>query len=38
MEMLTSRIPDFKIVADIFNGMVAEHREDTAHIEDTRKT
>ena len=35
---LASKIPDFKEIVDIFNGMVAQHNEDTADIEDTRKT
>ena len=38
METLASKIPDFKEIVDIFNGMVAQHKEDTANIEDTRKT
>ena len=38
METLASKIPDFKEIVDIFNGMIAQHNEDTAHIEDTRKT
>ena len=38
VETLASKIPDFKELVDIFNGMVAQHEEDTAHIEDTRKT
>ena len=38
VETLASKIPDFKEIVDIFNGMVAQHNEDTAHIEDTRKT
>ena len=35
---LVTKIPDFKDIVDIFNGMIAQHNEDTAHIEDTRKT
>ena len=38
MERLTSKIPDFKELANIFNGMVEQHNQDTAHIEDTKKT
>ena len=38
VETLASKIPDFKELVDIFNGMVTQHKEDTAHIEDTRKT
>ena len=38
MDKLTNKIPDFKELVDIFNGMIAQHNEDTAHIEDTRKT
>ena len=38
MDTLASKIPDFKEIVDIFNGMIAQHNEDTAHIEDTRKT
>jgi len=38
MDTLASKIPDFKEIVDIFNGIIAQHNEDTAHIEDTRKT
>ena len=38
VETLASKIPDFKELVEIFNGMVAQHNEDTAAIEDTRKT
>ena len=38
IETLATKIPDFKEIVDIFNGMIAQHQEDTAHIEDTRKT
>ena len=34
----SSKIPDFHEIIDIFNHMVEQHGEDTAHIEDTRKT
>ena len=38
MERLTSKIPDFKELADIFNAMVEQHNQDTVHIEDNQKT
>ena len=38
MDKLANKIPDFKEIVDIFNGMIAQHNEDTAHIEDTQKT
>ena len=31
-------IPDFQEIAEIFNGMRAQHQEDTAHVEDQTKT
>ena len=31
-------IPDFREIVEIFKGMLAQHTEDTAHIEDTTKT
>ena len=31
-------IPDFQEIAEIFSGMVAQHQEDTAHVEDQTKT
>ena len=38
MEKLSRIIPDFREIVDIFNGMRAQHTEDTAHIEDQTKT
>ena len=38
MEKLSNIIPDFREIVDIFNGMLAQHTEDTAHIEDQTKT
>ena len=38
MEKLSNIIPDFKEIVEIFNGMLAQHTEDTAHIEDETKT
>ena len=38
MEKLSNIIPDFREIVDIFNGMMAQHTEDTAHIEDQTKT
>jgi len=38
VDKLVEKVPDFKDIVDIFNDMVAQHQEDTAHIEDTRKT
>jgi len=38
LDTILEKVPDFKDIVEIFNDMVAQHREDTAHIEDTRKT
>ena len=38
MEKLSSIIPDFREIVEIFNGMRAQHTEDMAHIEDPTKT
>lgn len=38
LDKLVQKVPDFKDIVEIFNDMVAQHQEDTAHIEDTRKT
>eukprot|EP00090_Calanus_glacialis_P045696 TRINITY_DN8653_c0_g1_i4.p2 TRINITY_DN8653_c0_g1~~TRINITY_DN8653_c0_g1_i4.p2 ORF type:complete len:498 (+),score=146.51 TRINITY_DN8653_c0_g1_i4:120-1613(+) len=38
VDKLVEIVPDFKDIVEIFNDMVAQHHEDTAHIEDTRKT
>jgi len=38
LEKVLEVVPDFKDIVEIFNDMVAQHKEDTAHIEDTRKT
>ena len=34
MDKLSNIIPDFKEIVEIFNGRLAQHTEDTAHIED----
>jgi len=38
LEKIAEKVPDFKDIVEIFNDMVAQHQEDTAHIEDTRLT
>ena len=38
MDKLSNIIPDFREIVEIFNGMLAQHTEDTAHIEDETKT
>eukprot|EP00091_Calanus_sinicus_P005907 TRINITY_DN16447_c0_g1_i1.p1 TRINITY_DN16447_c0_g1~~TRINITY_DN16447_c0_g1_i1.p1 ORF type:complete len:113 (-),score=19.41 TRINITY_DN16447_c0_g1_i1:105-443(-) len=38
VDRIVEIVPDFKDIVEIFNDMVAQHQEDTAHIEDTRKT
>ena len=38
MEKLATLIPDFNVLVDIFNAMKAQHNEDMAHIEDSKKT
>eukprot|EP00092_Neocalanus_flemingeri_P012112 GFUD01013060.1.p1 GENE.GFUD01013060.1~~GFUD01013060.1.p1 ORF type:complete len:497 (+),score=144.47 GFUD01013060.1:175-1665(+) len=38
IDKLVEKVPDFKDIVEIFNDMVAQHQEDTAHIEDTRQT
>ena len=38
MEKLATLIPDFNILVDVFNDMKAQHNEDMADIEDSKKT
>ena len=38
IEKFSTIIPDFKEVVEIFNGMLEQHTEDTAHVHDETKT
>ena len=38
MEKLATLIPDFNILVDVFKDMKAQHNEDMADIEDSKKT